>query len=116
MTFLLEEIGSEWDERWDALVERAPESGFMQSSAWSAFKRLEGYYTPRFGLFEYGALCGGAMLLDYQSPGTEGLLICPDGPILPWHDTGSAREGLRLIARAAEERAERSGGLGLRIE
>src|SRR5580692_10074936 len=116
MAWTVAEIGSDWDDRWDALVRNTPESGFMQSSAWSAFKRLEGYTTPRFGLFDEGHLRGGAALLDYQIYGSEGLLICPDGPILPWQDTARAREGLKLIAREAEARASKYGGLGLRIE
>jgi lipid II:glycine glycyltransferase (peptidoglycan interpeptide bridge formation enzyme) len=116
MYWNLKEIGSDWDERWDALVRATPNSGFMQSSAWSVFKRLEGYTTPRFGLFHNGELLGGASLLDYQIHGSEGMFICADGPILPWANNERAREGLRLIAREAETRALASGGLGLRIE
>ena len=116
MSWTTAEIGNDWDDRWDVLVRGAPGSGFMQASAWSAFKRAEGYTTPRIGLFEEGVLCGGAALLDFQVHGSEGFLICPDGPILPWHNAALARDGLRLIAREAEARASISGGLGLRIE
>lgn len=116
MAWTLEEIGSEWDNRWDAFVRETPESGFMQSAGWSAFKRLEGFTTPRYGLFAEGELRGGASLLDYQVAGADGFTICPEGPVLPWQDNGSARAGLRLIAAAAEARSAKSGGLGLRIE
>src|SRR5215831_2504139 len=115
-TYELKEIGPEWDERWDALAGQCAESGFMQSSAWAAFKRAEGYETLRYGLFEEGALCGGGMLLSYPAQGGEGFLVCPEGPILPWYDLERAREGLRKLQAVAQELAERKGGLGLRIE
>lgn len=116
MSMEIRELGSEWDERWDRLAGQTPESGFMQSTAWAAFKRAEGYLPQRYGLFEGEELVGGATLLIYAVQGGEGFLLCPEGPILPWHDTARAREGLRLLIRVAEQQAERHGGLGLRIE
>lgn len=116
MSLEIRELGPEWDAAWDSMVGQTPESGFMQSSAWAAFKRAEGYETLRYGLFKGEDLQGGATLLTYSAQGSEGILICPEGPLLPWHDTARAREGLRLIARAAERQAEQRGGLGLRIE
>ncbi|MCW3100405.1 MAG: Methicillin resistance protein [Chthonomonadaceae bacterium] len=112
----IRELGSEWDARWDALVGQTSESGFMQSSAWAAFKRAEGYETLRCGLFEAEELTGGASLLTYSAQGNEGFILCPEGPILPWHDPEKAREGLRLLAHTVEREAEQRGGLGLRIE
>ncbi len=112
----IQELGPEWDARWDALAGQTAESGFMQSTAWAAFKRSEGYTTRRYGLFEEEALTGGASLLSYSAPGSEGFFLCPEGPLMPWHDPPKAREGLRLLARAVEQQAEQSGGLGLRIE
>jgi lipid II:glycine glycyltransferase (peptidoglycan interpeptide bridge formation enzyme) len=112
----LERLGPEWDGAWDALAGQAAEAGFMQSSAWAAFKRAEGYETPRWGHFEEGELRGGASLLFYPAQSTEGFLLCPEGPVLPWHETARARDGLRKILAAAQELAETRGGLGLRIE
>lgn len=112
----IRELGTEWDERWDALAGQTAESGFMQSSAWAAFKRAEGYETLSYGLFEAEELRGGGSLLTYAAQGREGFLLCPEGPILPWQDREQAREGLRLLARATEQQAEQRGGLGLRIE
>ena len=116
MPWNLKEIGPDWDEGWDELAGQTPESGFMQSSAWAAFKRAEGYVTPRWGLFEEGALRGGASLLYYPAQGNEGFLICPEGPLLPWEDTARARAGLRSLLAAAQDWASDNGGLGLRIE
>ena len=112
----LQEIGPEWDAAWDALAGQRPESGFMQSSAWAAFKRAEGYEIVRYGLFDGRALHGGASLLLYPAHGGEGFLLCPEGPVLPWDDPARAREGLRLLLTAAQTLAEQRGGLGLRIE
>jgi peptidoglycan pentaglycine glycine transferase (the first glycine) len=112
----LQALGPERDAAWDALAGQSVESGFMQSSAWAAFKRAEGYETPRFGLFEAGALRGGATLLYYPAQGTEGFWICPEGPILPWNDRSKARDGLRKLLAVVEGLAATRGGLGLRIE
>jgi peptidoglycan pentaglycine glycine transferase (the first glycine) len=114
--YTLGEIGQEWDTAWDTLAGEAPEAGFMQSSAWAAFKRLEGYATRRFGLFEQGVLCGGGSLLHYSLPGEPGFALCPEGPVLPWHDTARAREGLRHLLAATEQMATSESVLGLRIE
>jgi len=116
MSLEIRELGPEWDARWDALVGQTFESGFMQSSAWARFKRAEGYEPLRYGLFEAEDLIGGGSLLTYSAQGGEGFILCPEGPILPWSDPAKAREGLRLLARAAEQQAEKRGGLGLRIE
>jgi len=116
MAWTLAEIGSEWDNRWDALAAACRYSGFMQSSAWAAFKRAEGYCTPRFGLFDGDTLVGGASLLTFPSASSEGMILCADGPVLPWDDYAASREGLRLLIASVEEIAEQSGGLGWRIE
>ena len=45
---------------WDSLVERVPETGFMQSWAWSLFKEAEGQQVLRLGVFDGKTLCAGA--------------------------------------------------------
>src|SRR5438128_1706597 len=97
----IRDLGREWDDQWDALAGRSPEPGFKQSSAWAAFKRAEGYDTPRYGLFEGHDLIGGASLLSYPAAEGEGFIICPEGPILPWDDRIRARQGLKLIVDRA---------------
>ena len=112
----LREIGQEWDTTWDALVSQSASSGFMQSMAWAAFKQAEGYAVRRYGLFEAGELCGGGTLLFYPMQGGAGFVVCPEGPVLPWHDTQRARAGLRLLIARARALAEEFGAIGLRIE
>ena len=111
------EIGAEWDTEWDALASQSPAAGFMQSSAWAAFKRAEGYETTRFGFLEEGRLRGGASLLLY-SPSAESaaFLLCPEGPVIPWQDEPRARECLRALSAYAEEAAKTRPVVGLRIE
>jgi peptidoglycan pentaglycine glycine transferase (the first glycine) len=110
------EIGSEWDKAWDALAGQTESAGFMQSSAWAAFKRAEGYETIRYGLFDGEELFGGASLLIYSSAGSESIILCPEGPVLPWDDVERARDGLRSIIRAAQDIGKARGCVGLRIE
>ncbi len=115
MTLDIRTIDAAWDEQWDALAGETEASGFMQSSAWSAFKRSEGYETPRFGLFENGTLIGGASLLVYPHE-SQGFVLCPEGPVLPWDRKDTAREGLRLLISAAQDLAGSLREVGLRIE
>ena len=112
----LRELNADWDGAWDALAGQASESGFMQSSAWAAFKRAEGYETFRYGLFQNGELRGGASLLHYAMQGSAGFLLCPEGPLVDWQNPGAARTGLRLIIGAARQLADAQGAIGLRIE
>lgn len=112
----LREIGAEWDAAWDALAGQAEASGFMQSTAWAAFKRVEGYHTRRFGLFENGELRGGGSLLWYPGNGEPGFVFCPEGPVLDWNDTERAREGLRRLLDAVQAEFPADSVLGLRIE
>lgn len=112
----LERLGPEMDGAWDEVAGASPEAGFMQSSAWAAFKRAEGYQTRRFGLVDDGRILGGATLYVYPAAGDEGMVLCPEGPVLPWDNLPAARDGLRKIIDAAGELAVECGGLGMRIE
>lgn len=98
------------DERWDACVGACPEAGFMQASRWAAFKRAEGFTVHGHGLWDGETLVGGGILYGFDGP--VGMLVCPEGPVLPWDDLPTARAGLRLLLDAARGR----GALGLRIE
>lgn len=113
---VLRPIGDKsWDGEWDALAGQEPTSGFMQSSFWAEFKRAEGFTPLRYGLFQNETLMGGAAFLDYPtSPHQPGLLLCPEGPVLPWNETETARQGLRLLLRAVEKDAPNA--LGVRME
>ena len=109
-------IDEAWDAQWDLLAGRNAASGFMQSSAWAAFKRAEGYLTPRYGLFANDELMGGGGLLLYPQNTGAGFIVCPEGPVLDWDNTAQARTGLRLLIEQARELSRQYGALGLRIE
>ena len=112
----LSELNSCYDSAWDTLISESPECGFMQSSAWAAFKQLEGYHTPRFGLFEGDRLIGGGSMLHYPNRHGTGYIICPEGPCLPWDNLPMARQGLRLLSNAVESYLPAPGAVGFRIE
>lgn len=96
-------------ESWDRLVMANPASGFMQSSAWADLKRLEGYGQQYLSLTRDGSVIGGASLLEY--PGS-GIVVCPEGPVIPWEEPSVARMALRGLTDFC--RAE--GVMILRIE
>lgn len=100
--------------RWEALASGSPASGVMQSLHWAAFKRRQGLAVLHLGLLQDRTLVGGA--LCYAAPHSRGagLLVAPEGPVLPWEDPALARAGLRLLLQAAERAAPEA--LALRVE
>lgn len=120
--FTLVPLGADADAAWDALAGDAPESGYMQSSAWAAFKRSEGYQTARVGFCADERLFGGATLYSYpasaasareQNP-QNGFVLCPEGPVLPWHDRERARACLRALTAYVQTLP--ADAIGFRIE
>lgn len=101
---------------WEHLVRRHPASGLMQSLHWAGFKRSRGLRTLHLALEDSGTLIGGAIFYAPAVSHDAGLLIAPDGPVLPWEQPELARAGLRALRVAAEERAAEYGAIGLRIE
>jgi len=100
---------------WDSLVAGHPESGFMQSWAWSVAKELEGYRALRLGLFEGAALRGGGIAYFFPSPAEGGLAAMPDGPVLDWEapDVATVFQALVSAVRAAAKDARL---VALRVE
>jgi peptidoglycan pentaglycine glycine transferase (the first glycine) len=88
-------------------------SGFMQSAYWSRFKQIEGYEVTRLGLREDRQLIGGASLLRFHLTGEPTFVLCPEGPVLPWEDSHTARSALRQLIDFAKTMPNT---LGLRIE
>ncbi len=112
----IREIGAAFDRECDSLVNSTPETGFMQSSAWADFKAREGFVNVRYGFFSGELLIGFANLFHYPTEGGQSLVVCPEGPVLPWHDTDLSRSCLRLLLAAVENDSRFSHTLGLRIE
>lgn len=100
---------------WDALVASRPDSGFMQSWAWSEFKALEGYTAVRLGAFSGDRLRGGAIAYVFPSPAEAGLGVVPDGPVLEWEAAGAVST-FRALVEAFRESAPGRRAVALRVE
>lgn len=107
---------SDLGKRWELLVQTNPASGFMQSLHWTEVKRRQGLTSVHFGLFQDGELFGGAIFYAASRRNGVGILVAPEGPVLPWPDEVLAAEGLRLIMDNVEVRSRELGIMAVRIE
>lgn len=112
----LRPLDAAWNTSWDALAGQSVANGFMQSSEWAAFKRTEGYLTPRYGIFDGERLVGGSTFFLYPHGPVAGFIACPEGPVLPWEELSAARIGLRLLIAQGRALSLEYGALGFRIE
>ena len=101
---------------WDGLVRGIPESGFMQSWAWSLFKETEGQTVIRLGVFEGKTLCAGAIVYYVPSMIGASALELPHGPVLPWQEPARAARAFSVIFRELEKIAQEIGAPMARIE
>ena len=101
---------------WEQLVQATPQSGFMQSLPWAAFKRARGLQTVQFVLTHDSQLIGGMVVYAPTTQRSGTLLIAPHGPVIPWDDPTLARKSLQLLREAAGKYAHQCGAIGLRIE
>ncbi|HNW43295.1 MAG TPA: peptidoglycan bridge formation glycyltransferase FemA/FemB family protein [Elusimicrobiales bacterium] len=99
---------------WEALVQRTPESGFMQSWDWSEFKAAQGQCVTRLGIFEGDELAGGTLVYSVES-GLAPLQL-PHGPVLPWKQPLKAAQCLELLRTRLAEIAARTGAPLARLE
>ncbi len=110
-----EERAARCDE-WDALVSNNAAGGIMQTYAWSRFKQRQGLHLLHFGLFEDNKLIGGVIFYCIPQNFGTGILVAPEGPILPWSDQCMTADGLKLIMDAAAEYARNHGLVAMRVE
>jgi lipid II:glycine glycyltransferase (peptidoglycan interpeptide bridge formation enzyme) len=101
---------------WESLVRVNPASGFMQSLYWAEVKRRQGLSSLHVGMFENAQLVGGTTFYSYPKRNGVGILVAPEGPVLPWQNTDLATESLRLIMDTARAYATDSGIMAMRIE
>ncbi len=105
---------------WEALVRANETSGIMQSLSWAQMKRSQGLTTLHIGLFENEELSGGAIfyLAKEASHRGTGILIAPEGPVIPWNgnDKQKCALYLRTITAYAQEYACQNGIITMRIE
>lgn len=107
---------SELGSCWESLVKACPESGIMQSLHWARMKRLQRMEAMHLGLFEKGILVGGAIFYTGKKLNGTGIMVAPEGPVLPWHDPEKSAQYLRLLKDEAETYARAGGIISMRIE
>ncbi len=100
---------------WEKLVVASTTSGVMQSLPWAEFKRRQGLQTLHIGVFDEHLIAGAIFYIAPRYHGS-GLLVAPEGPVLPWDDGPVATEALRLIKDEAQKYAQNFRLLGMRIE
>ena len=106
------ELGKEWEQ----LVRNNPASGFMQSLHWAQVKARQGLSSFHIGLFQQERLIGGVIFYRAIRHNGAGLLIAPEGPVLPWHNSQLASKLLALIMDTAEAEATKLSIMAIRIE
>jgi lipid II:glycine glycyltransferase (peptidoglycan interpeptide bridge formation enzyme) len=102
--------------KWETLVRANPASGFMQSLNWAEVKRRQGLTAFHLGVFQDGELMGGAIFYASMRRNGAGILIAPEGPVLPWEHEALATQALRLIMDTAQSQASQLGVMAMRIE
>ncbi len=110
------EPSSDLGRHWEWLVSTNPASGFMQSLHWAEVKRKQGLTTLHVGIFQDHVLIGGAIFYTSMRRNGAGILIAPEGPVLPWQDEWLSSEGLKLIMDNAQAQASELGLMAMRIE
>lgn len=101
---------------WEAVSRSAAESGFMQSWAWSEFKRAEGQQVVRLGVYDAGRLIGGVIAYYVTSSLGPSPLEMPHGPVLPWNDPEKAERAMALIVDELAAVARATGATQARFE
>jgi peptidoglycan pentaglycine glycine transferase (the first glycine) len=102
--------------RWESLVQSNPASGFMQSLYWAEVKRKQGLSSFHFGIFAADNLVGGAIFYSAAKRNGAGILIAPEGPVLPWDNEVLSTEALKLLMDAVQAQASDLGIMAIRIE
>src|SRR5271170_58773 len=107
---------SAFGQRWESLVQANSAGGFMQSLYWAQVKKLQGLPCLHLGLFQESELIGGTIFYTSQKRNGAGLLIAPEGPVLPWQNELLVGQSLKLIMDKAQSYAGDLGIMAMRIE
>lgn len=103
-------------QQWESLAQRNPAGGFMQSLHWADFKRRQGLNTLHFGIFRDDTMAGGVIFYGASNANGNGLLIAPEGPLLDWGDSQTARRQLNELVRTVKSTGGTTPAMALRIE
>lgn len=102
--------------RWETLVKSNQASGCMQSLNWADLKRKQGLNVVHVGIFLHDEMIAGAMFYAAAKRNGAGILIAPEGPVLPWQDAKLSAQALRLIIDTIQVQAADLGIMAIRIE
>lgn len=102
--------------QWEALVRATPASGFMQSLHWAAFKRRQGLSSFHLVVVIDGELLGGGIFYSSRKRNGAGILVAPEGPVLPWDNQALATRSLGLIIDTIQAHSTEWGVMAMRIE
>lgn len=107
---------SQLGSRWERLVKDNPCSGIMQSLHWARMKRLQRMETMHLGVFEDDELVAGGIFYTGKKLNGTGIMVAPEGPVLPWNDASKAALYLRLLKDEVHGYARNNGIISMRIE
>ena len=94
---------------WDECVARNSSCGFMQSFAWSNFKRATGWETFKIGMFDDNdRLIGGSVVMKYHFSKTKNFLYIPEGPVLSY-EKNDAEESFHKLMQEIDSIADLKG-------
>jgi peptidoglycan pentaglycine glycine transferase (the first glycine) len=102
--------------QWESLNRANAASGFMQSLHWAEVKRKQGLSSLHLGVFVDGELIGGAIFYSSIKRNGAGLLVAPEGPVLPWDNPSLTAKALGQIIDTVQSHAHELGVMTLRIE
>lgn len=102
--------------KWEALVSSTPAAGFMQSLHWARLKSKQDMESLHLTLYDGNRLVGGGLFYSASANKGSNLLICPEGPILPWSDEVACSEAMELLLQAAQQHAASTKSIAVRIE
>jgi peptidoglycan pentaglycine glycine transferase (the first glycine) len=102
--------------QWESLTRANSASGFMQSLHWAEVKRKQGLSSFHLGAFLNEELIGGAIFYSSMKRNGAGLLIAPEGPVLPWDNHSLTTRALGQIIDTLQSRALELGVMAMRIE
>lgn len=101
---------------WESLVRSNKATGAMQSLYWRDFKVKQGLRCLHLAVYDDGRLVGGGIFYAALNTRGAGILVCPEGPVLPWSDVEVATDALRLLLRTVKSHAPDMQAMAVRIE
>jgi len=103
-------------QEWESLVLSNENSGVMQSLHWAKFKRKQGLDCLHLGVYAQEKLIGGGIFYTGVNSKGAGILVCPEGPVLPWSDQQLSEKALAVMLKAVSDNALRMQAMAVRLE